>query len=147
MSVVTATPCFVDGHYQREAVLRTLKLLDIGLSTAVYCVAAIGCIVALSRVLGPPDPCALRRKGVAALVGRIVLRLWVSAMLGYAVRNLWQLVPMPWERVCGYEHLRVKEVINSAVFASCMISYDSHLQAEVLALKARLGILAKPSCD
>ena len=124
----------------REAVVRAFKIVDIGVSTAVYCLAAIGCIICITRLAGPPDPAALRRRGAGALLTRIILRLWLAAVLAYVVRNVWHLVPMPWEGVCGYRHMRVKEVFNSAVFTACMVTYDSHIQAEVLALKERLGM-------
>ena len=49
------------------------------------------------------------------------------------------MVPFPLEGVYGFEHLKVKEVLQSSLFVSFMVIFDSHLQSRVGILKKRIS--------
>ena len=128
---------------KHELVFRSIKVLDIGWAMMVYFLLAIISVKTLQEVTGPYNQEESEKDQTWKVLGRVCLRMWVYGVLAYAARNLFQLVPWPLEGVEGYKHLRVKEVLNSAVFISCVLSYDGYLQSEVMLLKKRLG-MAQP---
>ena len=123
---------------KHELVVRSIKMLDIGWAMIAYFLMANLSVKTLQEVTGPYDQEASEKEETWKVLGRVCLRMWVYGVIAYASRNLFQLVPWPFEGVVGYKHLRVKEVLNSAVFISCVLSYDGHLQSEVMLLKKRL---------
>ena len=128
------------SNIKHELVFRSIKILDIGWAMMVYFLLAILSVKTLQEVTGPYNQEASEKDQTWKVLGRVCLRMWVYGVLAYASRNLFQLVPWPLEDVEGYKHLRVKEVLNSAVFISCVLSYDGYLQSEVMLLKKRLGM-------
>lgn len=124
----------------KEVVIRSIKLLDIGYAAAVYFVAAILCVKLLNWRVLPGDLKKDKNKSTARLCLEIVLKVWVIGVLAYVVRNIFGLIPWPFQGVYGYDHLKVKEVTNSAVFVAFMVVFDASLQNKVKVLKERLHI-------
>ena len=125
---------------KHELVVRSIKMLDIGWAMIAYFLLAIISVKTLQEVTGPYDREASEKEETWKVLGRVCLRMWLYGVLAYVSRNLFQLLPWPFEGVEGYKHMRVKEVLNSAAFISCVLSYDGHLQSEVMLLKKRLGM-------
>jgi hypothetical protein len=79
------------------------------------------------------------RRSVPGLFLSVLGRMWLYGVLAYVVRNVFQAVPFPLQDVRGYRHLRTKEVLNSAVYMTSMMLYDSNLHSDVAYLKHGLG--------
>lgn len=124
----------------KEIVIRSIKLLDIGYAAAVYFVGAIICVKLLNWRVMPRDLEDDKRKSTVRLSLEIVLKVWLIGVLAYIVRNLFGLIPWPFQGVYGYDHFKVKEVTNSAVFVAFMVVFDASLQNKVKVLKDRLHI-------
>lgn len=125
----------------KETVVRSIKLLDIGWAAAVYFVAAIICVKLLNWNVKSDHKSLNRQKTTARLCMEIIVKIWFIGMLAYVVRNLFGLLPWPFQGVYGYDHFKVKEVTNSAVFVAFMVVFDASLQSKVYVLKERLGVV------
>lgn len=148
-SIASAAPRGAPGAppqpLAQDAAVRAIKLADIGWATASYFGLALLTVFCLSRVMGAYDAAKEARKSTVRIVLEIVLHVWVIGALAYVARNLFQLVPWPLEGVFGYQHLRVKEVSNSAIFVALVVAFDSHLISQVSELKRRMGIPPMPA--
>lgn len=124
----------------KEIVVRSIKMLDIGWAATVYFAAAIFFVKLLNWRVVPRDFDEDKKKSTAQLCAEVILKVWFIGVLAYITRNLFELVPWPFQGVYGYEHLKVKEVTNSAVFVAFMVVFDASLQNKVKILKERLHI-------
>jgi hypothetical protein len=123
----------------KELIIRLIKIIDIGYATIVYIILAILLISFINKIAGKYDDDNENKKSTIHLFGDIILRTWIIAILAYIVRNIFQIIPFPFEGIYGYEHLKVKEVLQSSLFVSFMVIFDSHLQSRVSILKKRLS--------
>ena len=123
----------------KELIIRSIKLFDIGYATIIYILTAIFIISILNKYAGKYNEKEEEKKSTIRLFGDVILRTWIIAILAYIVRNLFQMVPFPFDGIYGYEHLKVKEVLQSSLFVSFMIIFDNHLQNRVKILKERLS--------
>lgn len=126
--------------FGEEVVIRSIKILDIGYAAAVYFMAALLCVKLLNWRVATDDLERNRKKSTLVLGLEIVAKVWLIGVLAYIVRNLFELVPWPFQGVYGYDHLKVKEVTNSAVFVAFMVVFDASLQNKVKVIKERFNI-------
>jgi hypothetical protein len=127
-------------NLEKEIVIRTIKIIDIGYASVVYIISAIILVSILNKLSGKYDKTVEEKKSTIRLFGDVILRTWIIAIFAYIVRNLFQMIPWPFEGVYGYKHLLVKEVIHSSLFVSFMVIFDHNLQGHVSILKDRLNI-------
>lgn len=123
-----------------DIIVRTIKLFDIGYSSAAYFIFAIITVLVLNRLSGPYITEDEEKKSTMRIMIDIVFRVWLIGVLAYIVRNIYHAMPWPLEGVHGYQHLRLKEVSESTIFVAFVVVLDVHLQEQVSALKKRLGI-------
>ena len=124
-----------------ESVLRSIKILDIGWAATVYFVGALLCVKILNINTRPSDYDMDNQKSTTRLCAEVILQVWFIGVLAYIFRNLFGIIPWPFQGVYGYDHLQVKEVTNSAVFVAFMVIFDTKLQNKVKILKSRLFIM------
>lgn len=125
--------------YQDIAV-RGIKMLDIGFAAAGYFILALLAIMAFNKIGGKYDKAAEVKKSTPLLILQIILRVWLIGISAYIARNVFPLIPWPFEGVYGYQHIKVKEVSNGVVFSAFIVAFDTHLQSQVAYLKQRLSI-------
>jgi hypothetical protein len=127
------------GDLTKELVIRSIKIFDMGYAAVVYILSAIVIISILNKYSGKYNEEVEEKKSTKRLFWDVILRTWIIAVLAYFIRNLFQMVPFPLEGVYGFEHLKVKEVLQSSLFVSFMVIFDSHLQSRVGILKKRIS--------
>ena len=137
IAVASASSTEVPRTFMQELTIRLIKLLDIGYAGAVYFICAFIVINIFNYIGGEFDINEEEKKTTGHLLFQVIVKIWLIAILAYIVRNLFELVPFPFEGVYGYQHLRVKEVTNSAIFFAFVVVFDSRLQSRVAILKDR----------
>jgi MFS family permease len=123
---------------QKEVAIRSIKLLDIGWATSAYFLLAILAVFLLDKVYGKFNEQVEGRKSTARIVLDIIVHVWFIGVLAYIVRNLFPLIPWPFEGVYGYKHAKTSEVTQSALFVAFVVTFDKHLQQQVSMLKSRI---------
>ena len=131
-------PIPVQHTLGEEITIRSIKLLDIGWATAFYFVSALIFVKIFTMIAGSYNEKKESAKSTARIIFEVILHVWLIGAMAYVIRNLFELIPWPFEGVYGYVHLRVKEVTNSAVFVAFTVVFDTILQQKVLLLKQRL---------
>lgn len=120
-----------------DVIRRTIKIIDIGWATTAYFALALIAIRALNFISGPVVKEREEAKSSARLLLDIALRVWLIGVLSYLARNIFQLLPWPLEGVYGFKHLKVKEVLDSAVFTAFIVVFDDRLTTMVEVLRKR----------
>jgi len=105
----------------KEVVIRSIKILDIGILTVVY--FSIGYITSwlLNKLYYTFNPNENHNKGILFL--EVCGQVFVIGIIIYIIRNLIQLIPFPLEGIYGYKHNLVRELYSGGIAIAFGIFY------------------------
>lgn len=114
------------------------KMADIGLITVLY--ASIGLVLAkvFDQFDMPVDMEAESKKPTLQVFLEYALILFFIGILTYIVRKFVSTLPSPFDGNYGFEHDRIKELGNVAVFVFTFLSFQDHLKQKTQVLFERL---------
>jgi len=134
-----ATEAIVQRTISQELAFRMVKIGDIGYITVLYFLLAFFISTWVDvRLMGPFKRQVADRKSTGRLLGECILHIYLVGILIYIVRNVVELIPSPFNGIQGFEHRRVKELTNAAVFTFIFLFYQRHLRDKLLYLGDRL---------
>jgi hypothetical protein len=122
----------------KELVIRSIKVIDIGFITALYLTFGIVLAKLCDKVLGELDEEKENQKPLWQLLIELFLYLWFVGIVVYVVRNVVQMIPFPFHGVYGYDHFRVKELINAVIFFVMFLHFQEYYQKKIRHLFTRL---------
>lgn len=125
------------NNYKKEFVVRGIKFINMGWATISYFIIAVICLFSLERIYGKFDEKKYEKMSTRELIIEIILYLWVLCIFIYLARNLFPLIPFPFDGYMGYDHMRVKEVVNATVFSIFMFSLNPRIQGYYKILRDR----------
>jgi hypothetical protein len=106
---------------KKEAVIRSIKMLDIGILTILY--FTLGYIVSwlTNKIYYNFDPNTAPMKFLLFL--EVCGQLFVIGILVYILRNLINLIPFPLEGIYGYQHSKVRELYSGGIAIAFGVFY------------------------
>jgi len=117
--------------FQHELVIRSFKILDIGYISAIYFIIGILFARFFDKMYGVFNKKKEDKKSFIRKTFEIIGIMWLSAIVVYAVRNIIELVPFPLDGLYGYEHNRVKELKNAAVFTFIFLYFQKYFKDKI----------------
>ena len=123
----------------KEIFIRSTKILNIGWATVAYFLIALFTLFILENIYGKFDVAKYEKIKTSELVADVILYLWIIGVVTYIVRNLFVLVPFPFDGIMGYDHKRVKEVANATVFSIFIVVLNPRIQGYYSLLRQRLS--------
>jgi len=124
--------------FQKELVIRSIKIVDMGYLYGVYGFLGIVCAIGLNYLFGKFDPEIEDKKSITQVLAEIIGILWLNGVITYIIKNLVELIPFPLEGVYGFQHSRVRELNNAAVFSVTLLWFQKHLLDKISYIKSRL---------
>ena len=124
----------------KNVVIRGIKVIDIGFITAIYLTFGIVLAKLCDRFLGEFDEEKENKKPLWQLLIELFFYLWFIGVVVYLVRNVVQLIPFPFHGVYGYDHFRVKELINAVIFFVTFLHFQDYYQKKTRYLFMRLKL-------
>lgn len=115
----------------KEVTIRGIKILDIGFITAIYLTFGIVLAKLCDRALGEFDEEKENQKPLWQILIELFFYLWFIGVVVYVVRNVVQLIPFPFHGVYGYDHFRVKELLNAAIFFVTFLHFQDYYQKKI----------------
>ena len=64
----------------------------------------------------------------------------LSGIIIYLVTNIVELIPSPFNGVCGFEHLRLKELKNGVVFVFVFLYFQKNFKSKLQLLYDNIGM-------
>ena len=122
----------------KDVMIRSIKILDIGFITAIYLTFGLVLAKLCDRILGEFDESKENQKPLWQLLIELFFYLWFIGVIVYLVRNIVQLIPFPFHGVYGYDHFRVKELINAVIFFVTFLQFQEYYQKKITYLFTRL---------
>jgi hypothetical protein len=123
---------------KNELVIRSIKVIDIGFITALYLTFGIVLAKLCDKALGEFDEAKENQKPLWQLLIELFFYLWFVGIVVYVVRNVVQSIPFPFHGVYGYDHFRVKELINAVIFVVMFLHFQEYYQKKIRHLFTRL---------
>ena len=111
---------------------RVVKILDIGYITAIYFILALCIGIPIDRMLGKFNPFAYDKKSSLIIILELILHVYILGIVMYLVRNMVELLPSPLNGLYGYDHMRLKEMQNAAVFVLILFWNQQYLIKKML---------------
>lgn len=115
----------------KEIVVRSIKILDIGYITVLYMIFSLSCAALTDRIMGKFDPVREAKKSKVQLVIELILVVWMYGILVYAVRNIVGYIPFPLNGVSGFDHSRVKELSSATVFTFTYVLFSDYIKNKI----------------
>lgn len=106
---------------KREAVVRSIKIFDIGILTIVYFTIGYFSSWLVNKIYFSFDPNEPHSKILLFL--EICGQLFVIGTLVYIIRNIVSAIPFPLEGIFGYQHTRVRELYSGGAALAFGIFY------------------------
>lgn len=126
-------------YLKKEIFLRSTKILNIGWATVGYFIFAVISLYLLELIYGKFDKEKYEKLETRELIYDLIIYLWIIGIITYIVRNIFLNIPFPLDGIMGYEHRRVKEVVNATVFSIFIISLNPRIQGYYNLLRDRLS--------
>jgi len=117
--------------FKHEAVIRSLKIFDIGYITSIYFLLGLACAKIIDSFYGKYDPKQEKVKPMFQRGIEIVSMMWISGIIIYIIKNIVEIIPSPIDGIYGFEHTRVKELHSASAFIFIFLYFQAHFKAKV----------------
>lgn len=124
----------------RELCIRFIKIFDIGYITLIYFILGILCAKLFDKIYDTFDENTEKKKSIARRTLELIGMMWVSGIIIYIVTNIVELIPSPFNGVCGFEHLRLKELKNGVVFVFVFLYFQKNFKSKLQLLYDNIGV-------
>ena len=64
--------------------------------------------------------------------------IWLIGVIIYIARNIFPLIPFPFDGIYGFDHNKVKEVTSASVFSIFIITFNQRMQGYYTIMKKKL---------
>ena len=109
------------NKFKKEAIIRSIKMIDIGLITVIYFILGYIISWAINKIYYDFDPTTKPNKFLVFL--EVCAQIFVLGILIYIIRNFIQILPFPLEGIYGYKHSRVKELNSGGIALTFGVFY------------------------
>lgn len=123
----------------KEFIIRSIKIFDIGYAVVGYFLLAIITIYIFNKIYGKFDKEKEMKKSTQRLVFEVLFKSWLIGVVSYFARNIFPLIPFPFDNIYGFDHTKVKEIINGAFFPAFVITFDTYYRGQILILVDRFS--------
>ena len=125
-------------NYKKEAIVRGIKIIDIGFITAIYLSLGLFLAKICDTVNGEFHEEEENKKPLWKVIIELILYFWFIGIVIYVVRNVVPLIPFPLDGMFGFNHLMVKEVTNAMAFIVTFLYFQKYYQDKIKNLLLRL---------
>lgn len=122
----------------KEIVVRSIKILNIGWSTLAYFIMAVLTLYILNKVYGEFDVKYYEKMSNLNFTIDFLSYIWLIGVIIYIARNIFPLIPFPFDGIYGFDHNKVKEVTSASVFSIFIITFNQRMQGYYTIMKKKL---------
>lgn len=132
------SPINQSSSFQKELVIRSIKIVDMGYLYGLFGTLGICCAIGLNYLFGKFDPDVEDKKSVFRVLAEIIAILWINGVVTYIVKNLVELIPFPLDGFYGFKHNKLRELNSGVPFSVTLLWFQKHLLDKISYIKSRL---------
>jgi hypothetical protein len=117
--------------YLNEIIVRSIKIIDIGYITIIYFIIGLLFAKLFDTYYGKFDAKKESKKTKLRHMLELAGIMWLCGIVIYIIRNTVELIPSPMDHIHGFEHLKVKELKNAAIFSFIFLYFQSYFKGKL----------------
>ena len=121
---------------KEELILRGVKMTDMAYTFCIFATFALIFSVISDKIF-KITPEELEKMSKIKLYMYLLLQLSFMAIVFYIVRNTVEIIPSPFNNVAKYDHFRLNELKNGAIFSSIYLFNTSSIRNTMITLMKR----------
>jgi hypothetical protein len=122
---------------KEELILRGVKMTDMVYTFCIYATLALVASVFSDKILFKITPEELEKMSSVKLYMYLLIQFSFMAIIFYIVRNVVELIPSPFNNVAKYDHFRLNELKNGAIFSAVYLFNTSSIRNTMTVLMKR----------
>lgn len=121
---------------KKEIIIRSIKIIDIAYIFSIYAIAGFFLSISLDRIFPLYNESIYKTYSKTKIVLQICLQFAVIGIIVYLTKNLFELIPFPFEGVYGYEHKKVKEIDTAIPLTYTILFFQNSLKQKLAYLSS-----------
>lgn len=122
---------------KEELVIRSIKILDIAYIFSFYASAGFFLSILLEKIFPKYSDEKYKKMSSGRLLLEICLQFAAIGIIVYITKNLFELIPFPFDGIYGYEHSKVKELGSAMPLIYTILYFQISLRDKLLNLAER----------
>jgi len=122
-------------NLQKELIIRTIKIIDIGYIAILYFISAYFLGYYLDSFFVYLYGIKYETKTQFILLLEILSQIIAIGIVTYIVKNLIELIPFPLNGISGFDHQRVKELKSAGFFTVFIVIFQTNFQNKLSYVK------------
>lgn len=115
----------------KELTFRVAKIFDIGYLTVLYFLTGIYMAKTFDNYFGKFDEKLEKSKSILQRTLELIGLMWLFGVVIYIVKNIIELVPSPFNMLGDFDHLKLKELKNAAVFTFIFLYFQTNFRTKI----------------
>ncbi len=124
----------MNNNIKKEVIIRSIKILDIAYIFSVYAISGFFFSLLLDKIFPIYDEKKYKTYSKTKIIAEICLQFAAIGIIVYMIKNLFELVPFPFEGVYGYEHKKVKELDTALPLTYTILYFQKSLKDKLMYL-------------
>jgi hypothetical protein len=125
---------YMNNNIKKEVIIRSIKILDIAYIFSVYAISGFFFSLLLDKIFPIYDEKKYKTYSKTKIIAEICLQFAAIGIIVYMIKNLFELVPFPFEGVYGYEHKKVKELDTALPLTYTILYFQKSLKDKLMYL-------------
>jgi hypothetical protein len=124
----------MNNNTKKEVIIRSIKILDIAYIFSVYAISGFFFSLLLDKIFPIYNEKKYKTYSKTKIIVEICLQFAAIGIIVYMIKNLFELVPFPFEGVYGYEHKKVKELDTALPLTYTILYFQKSLKDKLIYL-------------
>jgi hypothetical protein len=125
------------NNKKQDYILRTIKIVDIAYIFSFYALSGFFCSLFINKIFPIYKKEKYAKYSKGKLIAEICLQFATIGVMVYLVKNVFQLIPFPFDGIYGYKHSKVKEIESALPLIYTLLYFQDHLKDKLFSLAAK----------
>ena len=134
-------PTMKMDKFKKEVLIRSIKIVNMMYATFIFGVVALSLVIILDKHVYPKINFDKSKedkdKSQFVLGAEVLFFISLNGILGYVLRNLLQLIPFPFNKVCGFDPMRVMEIRSGAIIGMILLFFSKTIRTKMFLLQSK----------
>jgi len=122
---------------KQDYILRIIKIIDIAYIFSFYALSGFFCSLFINKIFPIYKKEKYKQYSKGKLIAEICLQFATIGVMVYLIKNLFQLLPFPFDGIYGYQHKKVKEIESALPLIYTLLYFQDHLKDKLFTLASK----------